>query len=65
MVSVIRAPLNRVPKLKPMMVTTGIRALRRACTLTTRPSPTPLARAVRIWSIRMVSIMEARTKRVN
>ena len=42
-------------------VTTGISAGRRAWISTTLPSPAPLARAVRTWSMRKASTMAART----
>ena len=44
-----------------MIVTTGISALRKPCTITTRQAPAPLAQAVRTKSMRSVSIIAART----
>ena len=42
-----KAPASMTPTCRPMVVTTGIRALRSACTPMTRRGGMPLARAVR------------------
>jgi hypothetical protein len=47
MVSVSTAPPSSVPVSRPITVMTGTRALRSACTNTTRAGDRPLARAVR------------------
>ena len=46
-VSVTSAPEKRAPNSSATMVTMGMVALRSAWRQTTRPSPSPLARAVR------------------
>src|SRR5260364_99260 len=47
-VSVNTAPASKVPVCRPTTVTTGISALRNACTTITRNGDSPLARAVRM-----------------
>ena len=48
MVSVSTAPASRLPTFSPITVMTGISALRRPCTSTTRAGDRPRARALRM-----------------
>ncbi|MNN77310.1 hypothetical protein D3C81_1937640 [compost metagenome] len=56
-------PPSRKPNCRPIIVTTGIIALRSVCLMTTTVSRTPLARAVRTKSSCSTSMNEARVKR--
>src|SRR5207249_6672963 len=63
-VSVMMAPPSSWPNCRPSTVMTGMQALRNACFTTTRPSASPLARAVLMNSMFMTSITPERTSRM-
>jgi hypothetical protein len=56
-------PPSRKPNCSPIMVTTGMSALRMPCLITTRTSSSPFARAVRMKSSPRISTNEERVKR--
>ena len=64
-VSVITDPDSRMAKSSAQMVTSGMRALRRAWWRITRRSGTPLARAVRVYSELITSSIDARPNRLS
>ena len=63
-VSVITAPPMICPSSRPASVTIGIAELRSVCLPITRPSPSPLARAVRMYSSPRTSSTAERVRRV-
>src|SRR5207245_2992215 len=62
-VSVMMAPPRSWPNWSPRTVMIGMHALRNACLTTTVRSPTPLARAVLMYSMLLTSITPDRHKR--
>ena len=63
-VSVMTAPPRSWPNWIPRTVMTGMHALRKACLTTTVRSATPLARAVVMNSMFIISITPERTRRM-
>src|SRR5262245_66027663 len=63
MVSVITAPPSTCPASRPASVTMGMAELRSVCFPITRPSPSPLARAVRTYSSPSASSTAERGRR--
>src|SRR4030095_4862815 len=61
---VMMAPPRSWPNCRPSTVITGMHALRNACFTTTRPSASPLARAVLMNSMFITSITPERTRRM-
>ena len=63
-VSVTTAPPRSWPNCSPSTVMTGMQALRKACLITTSRSARPLARAVLMYSMFMISMTPERTSRI-
>ena len=62
-VSTMMVPARRLPNCTPMMVTTGMSALPRACLRTTARSASPFARAVPMYALPRTSRKLERTRR--